>query len=101
MAKLVPCVGCGALVPDIGGPTHRYIGASPGCWQAYGELLPTGTAHLLVVDVYAAQHPGVLCGIDIHYEQVRRTGRQQFAVGLPAARRRADISVRRPAYIRD
>jgi hypothetical protein len=27
------------MVPDIDGPTHRYIGASPGCcWALYGEL---------------------------------------------------------------
>lgn len=67
--KLVACVGCGALVPDIDGPTHRYIGASPGCWQTYGELQARGyggsdaplpfTMHRLVVDIYAAQHPGV------------------------------------------
>jgi hypothetical protein len=25
-------------VPDIKGPTHDYIGASPGCWAIYGEL---------------------------------------------------------------
>lgn len=70
MLALIPCTGCGALVPDIDAPTHRYIGASPGCWQAYGELLARGygagsggrgygTAHRLVVDAYAAQHPGV------------------------------------------
>src|SRR5690349_16527175 len=62
MSKLVACVGCGAMVPDVDGPTHRYIGASPGCWQIYGELL-AGTdgimPHRLLVDVYAAQHPGV------------------------------------------
>ncbi|MDQ3705087.1 MAG: DUF5946 family protein [Chloroflexota bacterium] len=53
-------------MPDINGPTHRYIGASPGCWQAYGELLAggyggesTGPVHRLTVDIYAAQHPGV------------------------------------------
>ncbi|MEA2573500.1 MAG: hypothetical protein QOH93_798 [Chloroflexia bacterium] len=70
MTALIPCVGCGALVPDIDGPTHRYIGASPGCWQAYGELLARGyggpgvnpgfgPVHRLAVDSYAAQHPGV------------------------------------------
>lgn len=70
MTTLIPCVGCGALVPDTDGPTHRYIGASPGCWQAYGELLARGygggsdgpgygPVHRLVVDTYAAQHPGV------------------------------------------
>ena len=56
--NLVPCVGCGALVPDIDGPVHRYIGASPGCWQIYGELQVRG-AHRLAVDTYAAQHPGM------------------------------------------
>lgn len=70
MTALIPCVGCGALVPDIDGPSHRYIGASPGCWQAYGELIAPGyggdgggpghgTVHRLAVDTYAAQHPGV------------------------------------------
>ncbi len=64
--KLVPCVGCGALAPGGDGPTHPYIGASPGCWQAYGELLardfggqgPPPIAGL-AVDAYAVQHPGV------------------------------------------
>jgi hypothetical protein len=64
--RLVACVGCGALVPDIDGPTHPYIGASPGCWQAYGELQAktyneAGIPPILglAVDVYAVQHPGV------------------------------------------
>jgi hypothetical protein len=67
--KLIPCIECGALVPDSEGPTHRYIGASPGCWQAYGELLARGygsndspaygAMSRLTVDIYAAQHPGV------------------------------------------
>jgi hypothetical protein len=64
---LIACVGCGALVPDIDGPTHRYIGASPGCWRAFGELQARqyedsaayGGASRFVVDTYAAQHPGV------------------------------------------
>jgi Family of unknown function (DUF5946) len=29
---LSPCPGCGALFPPYDGPTHRYIGASAGCW---------------------------------------------------------------------
>ncbi len=64
--QLVRCVGCGAPIPDIDGPTHAYIGASPGCWQAYGELLARdyGEGHAppiveLAVDAYAVQHPGV------------------------------------------
>jgi hypothetical protein len=35
----VPCVGCGGLVPDVEGPSHRYMLASPGCWAAYTETL--------------------------------------------------------------
>ena len=58
-------MGCGALVPDVDGPVHRYIGASPGCWATYGELLAREfsdarayAAHRLTVDTYAVQHPG-------------------------------------------
>src|SRR5436190_1879442 len=35
----VPCIGCGVLTPDADGPTHPYLGASPGCWAVYGEVL--------------------------------------------------------------
>jgi len=62
-----PCAGCGALFPGTGGPTHRYLGASPGCWAVYGEVLAReygdyvryAPVHRLTVDAYAAQHPGV------------------------------------------
>src|SRR2546426_1032303 len=60
------CVGCGALVPAVDGPIHPYIGASPGCWRTYGEVLAREygeyaypAVHRLTVDAYAAQHPGV------------------------------------------
>lgn len=60
-----PCPGCGARFPDSDGPTHRYLGASAGCWATYGEVLareyqdPTYmAAHRLTVDAYAVQHPG-------------------------------------------
>jgi hypothetical protein len=59
----VACVGCGGWVPDIEGPVHRYMTASPGCWQAYGELLagalPPGPHSAITIDAYAATHPGV------------------------------------------
>jgi hypothetical protein len=65
-AHLRACVGCAAMVPDIDGPTHRYIGASPGCWALYGELAEKEAgdfryvrSHQLTVDAYCAQHPGV------------------------------------------
>ena len=63
------CVGCGAEVRAIDGPTHRYMTAAPACWQRYGELLsvlyvqPTDqpkyqAALIMCVDTYAVQHPG-------------------------------------------
>ena len=65
MAKKIPCIGCGALVAAGDGAAHSYIGASPGCWALYGEVLAReytdpryGSVHQLTVDAYAAQHPG-------------------------------------------
>jgi len=62
---LTACIGCGALVPDTDGPTHPYIGASPGCWALFGEVLAKEYGeyqypgvHRLTVDAYAVQHPG-------------------------------------------
>ena len=61
----VQCIGCGGLVPQMDGPTHRYLESSPGCWHVYGEVLsreysdPAFAAlHRLTVDSYAVQHPG-------------------------------------------
>ncbi len=61
-----PCRGCGALVPRIDGPTHRYMLSAPGCWSLHGELsarllgAPGAAAfRQLCVDAYAVQHPGV------------------------------------------
>ena len=63
--NLRPCPGCGALVPEVEGPTHRYIGASSGCWAAFGEVSEKeygdfryARVHGLTVDAYCAQHPG-------------------------------------------
>ncbi len=62
---LEPCPGCGAPLPPLDGPTHRYIGASPACWALYTALQSGGEPPLapaptneLLVDAYAAQHPG-------------------------------------------
>lgn len=59
------CPGCGARVKDFDGPTHRYIGASAGCWALYTEVLAREyerpayfAVHHLTVDTYCAQHPG-------------------------------------------
>jgi hypothetical protein len=59
------CPGCQARLPQSSGPTHRYIGASAACWAIYTALgvgePPVGPTPLgaLLVDAYAAQHPGV------------------------------------------
>lgn len=59
------CPGCGAVVPDPGGVKQPTVGASPGCWAAYGDLVAREYSewhnppiHRLTVDAYAAQHPG-------------------------------------------
>jgi len=65
-APTEPCLGCGGIVPRVEGPTHRYLEASPGCWETYGRLLAKEYSrraywrvHTLTVDAYALQHPGV------------------------------------------
>ena len=72
--NLVKCIGCGALVKEIAdGATHRYLGASPGCWAIFGQVLAKeyesarhggqpdrhSGVHRLTVDAYCVQHPGV------------------------------------------
>lgn len=63
---LIPCIGCQAMVPDLTahfGPDHQYLGASPGCWQIYMEVIAQGFPSLtergLSNDTYMVQHPGV------------------------------------------
>jgi hypothetical protein len=41
---LAPCPGCGAFYPPYDGPTHRYIGASAGCWALFTWSVPTGNS---------------------------------------------------------
>ena len=61
------CPGCGArYLPQVLDETHPYIGASPACWAAFGELLARefgdvsfGRVHRHSVDVYAVQHAGI------------------------------------------
>ena len=61
-----PCPGCGGrYLPQVVDEAHPYLGASPACWAAFGEVLarefedPTfGSVHRHTVDVYAIQHPG-------------------------------------------
>jgi hypothetical protein len=64
-AEYETCPGCGAALPKVDGPTHRYIEASPACWALYTALTGAGEppmapapAVALIVDAYAVQHPG-------------------------------------------
>lgn len=81
------CPGCGAYFAPSDGPVHEYIGASAGCWAIYAPLAAggqpdpaalgssrvdtvaavvpppfpregAGPLEALLVDAYAAQHPG-------------------------------------------
>src|SRR5688572_24525153 len=59
------CPGCGVALPAETGPTHPYMLGSPACWRGFGELLAAQYSeprrmgfHQVVVDAYAAQHPG-------------------------------------------
>ncbi|HEX2586330.1 MAG TPA: DUF5946 family protein [Steroidobacteraceae bacterium] len=59
------CPGCGVLLPEVEGPSHRYMHSSPACWQAFGQILEREYSrpelfevHRLCVDSYAVQHPG-------------------------------------------
>lgn len=64
-SQAIACPGCGAVVPDIDGPVHRYVPSSPGCWKTFGEVQADEAyrfrypdVHRVVVDAYIAQHPG-------------------------------------------
>ena len=76
-----PCPGCGLVAGPAEGPTHAYIGASPGCWARYGELLAAGVPPpapgQLAVDAYAVQHPGVA--------ERRAAGEETFVAAEPFA----------------
>jgi hypothetical protein len=60
----IHCLGCGALVPDIAGPTHEYMLSAPGCWAFFNEVavqqyeIASFDLRRLAVDAYAVQHPG-------------------------------------------
>lgn len=64
-APIEVCPGCGIALPAESGPTHPYMLGSAACWRGYGELLAVQYSdprrmrfHQVIVDAYAAQHPG-------------------------------------------
>jgi len=62
--QIEPCPGCGLVAGPDDGPTHVYIGSSPGCWAMFNELMTVGAgdgvASQLAGDAYAVQHPGLI-----------------------------------------
>jgi hypothetical protein len=64
ISHLIHCLGCGALVPDLAGPTHEYMLSAPGCWSLFNQVavlqyeIASFDLRRLAVDAYAAQHPG-------------------------------------------
>ena len=85
MVGMHPCPGCGTRYAAYSGPSHRYIGASSGCWALYSQILgggppepellanslvdpaaprtpwapPDRDVSALLPDAYATQHHGV------------------------------------------
>jgi uncharacterized protein DUF5946 len=69
------------MVPDTNGPMHRYMGSSPGCWEAFGVLLEMDyssegywRSHQLTVDAWAVQHPGVEARVTLQSVAVHLIG---------------------------
>lgn len=61
------CPDCGVVLPQVadGETTHRYVGASPSCWQLFSYLLNAGEPPVapgrlnpLLLDAYCVQHHG-------------------------------------------
>ena len=63
-SNLIRCLGCGAPVPDIAGPTHEYMLSAPGCWATFNQVavlqyaIASFDLRRMAVDAYAVQHPG-------------------------------------------
>ena len=66
-ADLEICPDCGIKLPKLSSywKTHRYIGASPSCWEQFSNLLNAGDPPIapgrfntLLLDAYCVQHPG-------------------------------------------
>jgi hypothetical protein len=60
------CMWCGGKFPFSTSIIHEYIESTPGCWDAFNELLAREYAdpklfqiiNRMTVDTYAVQHPG-------------------------------------------
>lgn len=117
--SLKPCVGCGALVlPDVDVSARSYVGASPGCWAIFLEILEKeygdhryASAHRLSTDSYMAQYPGApsrrsirsvavhLIGLHLALEQGRGSSEATKAMQRAANRKRDFVWLDPPASL--
>lgn len=100
------CPDCGARVPVSDLPGHAYLGASPGCWAVYGEVLAREysdaryfAVHQLTVDAYAAQHPGKperrsIQSVGVHLVALYQALELDFSPAQIVAARKASASNR-------
>ncbi|WP_422106582.1 DUF5946 family protein [Winogradskyella sp.] len=63
----INCFSCGAKALNLDGECHKYMLASPGCYEMFNEVLNKEytdlryhKGHHFTVDAYAIQHPGLL-----------------------------------------
>ncbi len=77
----VRCVGCGAIVPEVDGPTHAYMTAAPGCWARYCSL-EDWKAILSGEDAIGVVQDLVDCFAVQHATNPERRNRQSVAVHL-------------------
>ena len=106
----IACHGCGALVENIVGQPHKYIGATQGCWNLYGEVLAKEygeygypeLTHRLTVDTYAIQHPGKpgrqsIQSVNIHLISLCAALIKNFS-GKEATKLIGDILAQQPTF---
>lgn len=79
------CTGCGALLPNIDGPTHKYMTSTPACYAHFNTILAAEYSdplllpvHRFSVDTYAVQHPGH----DKTRQQIQSVGLHLARLGL-------------------
>ena len=98
-----PCVGCGARVADVEGPTHRYVVASPGCWARFNELgtrwwtpaIPGASPGVqrIAVDAYMVQHPGLPDDTSVHRQAIQSVAVHLVGLYLSVERNIEPVSV--------
>ena len=108
----IECYGCGALVENVDGKPHPYIGATQGCWDLYGQILAKEygefqypeLTHRLSVDTYAIQHPGVpsrksIQSVNIHLISLYYIFKHNYS-GKQATKKMSELLAKEPKFER-